>query len=101
MENNTNYHTTPICRIGLKLIRTYLGLSRKAFSQYIDVSNTTYCGIEKGDRSGSVSFWLKLQKKTGIKNEYMWGLIMNEFDVRDIKQAFRDSAKKETREYRS
>lgn len=101
MANNMNYHTTPIRRVGLELIRTYLGLSRKAFSEYIDVSNTTYCGIEKGDRSGSVSFWLKLQKKTGIKNEYMWGLIMNEFDVKDFKKAFRDSTKKETREYRS
>lgn len=101
MANNMNYHTTPIRRVGLELIRTYLGLSRKAFSEYIDVSNTTYCGIEKGDRSGSVSFWLKLQKKTGIKNEYMWGLIMNEFDVKDFKKAFRDSTKKETRKYRS
>lgn len=101
MEHNTINHTVPKCRIGLKMLRTYLGLNKKSFSRFINASNTTYCGIEKGTRLGSVNFWIKLQKKTGIKNEYMWGLIMNEFDVKDFKKAFRDSTKKETREYRS
>lgn len=65
-------------RLKLKLLRVSQNMNQELFSSKIGISRPMYALIEKGERDGSLSFWLKLQEAFNIPDEDMFGLMKKE-----------------------
>lgn len=56
----------------LYMLRCDMKLTQEEIAAKIGVCRTTYSMIEKGQRSGSSSFWTKFQKAFDIPDSEMW-----------------------------
>lgn len=61
-------------RTELKKFRVGLHLTQAEFAAEIGCSRATYSFIERGERSGSASVWMAIQKKFNVPDSEMWKL---------------------------
>lgn len=62
--------------IGEKLqeLRKSLGMTKKAFAEYLDIKYTTYVGYENGGREPDSNFLVLLYKKLNVSSDWILGL---------------------------
>lgn len=58
-------------RTNLKMFRVKVGLSQEDMSKRIGCSRATYSAIERGARTGNLSFWNKLSMAFALPSNEM------------------------------
>lgn len=48
--------------------RIDLGMTQEQMAQALNTSMTSYCMIENGKREGTIAFWMKFKKLTGMND---------------------------------